>query len=243
MGGYGDVELLREDGLRLDGRRLDECRPISIEAGILPQADGSASVQWGQNLVIAAVYGPQEAHPRKIQRQDRAIVDVRYNMAPFSTTDRMRPGFNRRSIEISKVTAEALESVVEVERWPRSKISVEIEVLQAEAGTRCAGIVAASVALADAGIPMVDMLVSIASGKIAGMVVCDLDQVEDNYGEADLPIAVMPNLGNLVFIQMDGDLSPAELNQAMEYNLNSTTAIHAEMVRALETAAAKSGGD
>ena len=58
-----------------------------------------------------------EAHPRKIQRQDRAVIDVRYNMAPF-TSDRIRPGFNRRSREISKVTAEALESVVLVERFP-----------------------------------------------------------------------------------------------------------------------------
>ena len=45
MGGYGDVQLLREDGLRLDGRRVDEMREVKIEAGILPAADGSAWVQ------------------------------------------------------------------------------------------------------------------------------------------------------------------------------------------------------
>ena len=112
MGGYGDVQLLREDGLRLDGRRVDEMRPIEIKAGILPAADGSAWVQHGLNVAVAAIYGPMEAHPRKIQKQDRAVIDVRYNMAPFSTSDRIRPGFNRRSREISKVTAEALESVV-----------------------------------------------------------------------------------------------------------------------------------
>ena len=129
MGGYGDIQLLREDGLRLDGRKLDESRPVTIQAGILPAADGSAMVTHGLNVAVAAVYGPMEAHPRKIQRQDRAVIDVRYNMAPFSTSDRIRPGFNRRSREISKVTAEALESVVLVERYPRSKIRVEIEIL------------------------------------------------------------------------------------------------------------------
>ena len=154
MGGYGDVKLLRDDGKRLDGRTVDEMRPVSIEAGVLPAADGSAMVTHGLNVAVAAVYGPMEAHPRKIQRQDRAVIDVRYNMAPFSTGDRIRPGFNRRSREISKVTAEALESVVLVERYPRSKIRVEIEILAAEAGTRCVGITAAAVALADAGIPM-----------------------------------------------------------------------------------------
>ena len=108
MGGYGDVQLLRDDGLRLDGRRVDEMREVKIEAGILPAADGSAWVQHGLNVAVCAVYGPMEAHPRKIQRQDRAVIDVRYNMAPFSTSDRIRPGFNRRSREISKVTAESI---------------------------------------------------------------------------------------------------------------------------------------
>ena len=109
MGGYGDVQMIDDKGLRMDGRKPSECRPIEIETGVVPVADGSARVRWGLNDVIAAVYGPMEAHPRKIQRQDRAVLDVRYNMAPFSTTDRIRPGFNRRSREISKVTAEALE--------------------------------------------------------------------------------------------------------------------------------------
>ena len=76
MGGYGDVQLLREDGLRLDGRRVDEMREVKIEAGILPAADGSAWVQHGLNVAVCAVYGPMEAHPRKIQRQDRAVIDV-----------------------------------------------------------------------------------------------------------------------------------------------------------------------
>ena len=208
MGGYGDVQLLREDGLRLDGRRVDEMRPIEIKAGILPAADGSAWVQHGLNVAVAAIYGPMEAHPRKIQKQDRAVIDVRYNMAPFSTSDRIRPGFNRRSREISKVTAEALESVVLLERFPRSKIRVEIEILSAEAGTRCVGITAASVALADAGIPMRDMVVGIASGKIEDIFENgDLDKAEDNYGQADLPMGILPNTGEMAFLQMDGDLS------------------------------------
>ena len=104
MGGYGDVQLLKEDGTRLDGRTVDEMRAVEVVAGVLPAADGSAMVRHGKNVAVCAVYGPMEAHPRKIQRQDRAVIDVRYNMAPFSTTDRIRPGFNRRSREISKVT-------------------------------------------------------------------------------------------------------------------------------------------
>ena len=162
-------------------------------------------------------------------------------MAPFSTRDRIRPGYNRRSREISKVTAEALESAVLVERFPRSKIRVEIEILAAEAGTRCAGITAASVALADAGIPMRDMVVGVASGKIEDTVVLDLDKAEDNYGQADLPVGILPNTGEIAFLQMDGDLSPEEFDLAMEYNFKAAKEIHEIMVDALK--ARYDGGD
>ena len=146
MGGYGDVQMIDENGLRMDGRSPGDIREVTIETGVIPVADGSCRMTWGTNEAIVGVYGPMEAHPRKIQRQDRAVLDVAYNMAPFSTTDRMRPGFNRRSREISKVTKDALESVVLLELYPRSKIRVTIEIVSAEAGTRCVGLTAASVA-------------------------------------------------------------------------------------------------
>ena len=233
MGGYGDIQMIDENGLRMDGRTATQVRPITIETGVIPVSDGSCRMTWGTNDVVVAIYGPMEAHPRKIQRQDRAVLDVRYNMAPFSTSDRIRPGFNRRSREISKVTADALESVVLLELYPRSKIRVEIEVLCAEAGTRCVGLTAASVALADAGIPMTDLVVSVASGKVNDVVVCDLNKEEDNYGEADLPMGVLPNSGELVFLQMDGDLSPEEFQTAWDYNVQAASEIHKIMVEAL----------
>ena len=97
MGGYGDVKLLREDGKRLDGRAIDEMRPVTIEAGVLPAADGSAMVTHGLNVAVAAVYGPMEVHPRHKEKSDRAILKVNYAMLPFSTSDRCRPGPSRRS--------------------------------------------------------------------------------------------------------------------------------------------------
>ena len=233
--GYGDVEMIDANGIRNDGRKAGDVRPISIELGVVPVADGSCRMKWGNNDVIAAIYGPMEAHPRKIQRQDRAVLDVRYNMAPFSTSDRIRPGFNRRSREISKVTAEALESVVMLELYPRSKIRVEIEIICAEAGTRCVGLTAASIALADAGIPMTDLVISVASGKINDVVVRDLNKAEDNYGEADLPMGVLPNTGELVFLQMDGNLSPKEFQEAWDYNMDAAMVIHEYCVEALKT--------
>ena len=234
MGGYGDIQMIDENGLRMDGRGPGDVREISIQTGVVPVADGSCRMTWGTNEAIVAVYGPMEAHPRKIQRQDRAVLDVAYNMAPFSTTDRIRPGFNRRSREISKVTKDALESVVLLDLYPRSKIRVNIEIISAEAGTRCVGLTAASVALADAGIPMTDLVVSVASGKINDVVVCDLNKEEDNYGEADLPMGILPNSGELVFLQMDGDLSQDEFKAAWDYNMEAASSRHEKMVEALK---------
>jgi len=211
-----EIVLLSKDGKRLDGRKLDELRKIKMEAGVLHRADGSCYLEWGGNKVLVAVYGPREALPKHIQNPLRAIVSARYNMAAFSVEDRKRPGPDRRSREISKVVSEALEGVILTEQFPRATVDVNIEVLDAEAGTRCAGLTAAAVALADAGIPMRDIQVSCAAGKIDKHVVLDLGKEEDNYGEADLPIAIAPRTDEILLMQMDGHLTPDEFDEAVK---------------------------
>jgi len=236
MGSIGAKEvpvLLDGEGRRIDGRKLDELRPIQIRAGPLPQADGSAFVEWGQNKVMAAVYGPREVHPRHLQQSTKAVIQCRYNMAAFSVDERKRPGLDRRSQEISKVIGEAFESVVFAEEFPRTSIDVYIEVLQANAGTRCAGLVAASVALADAGIPMADLLPAVAVGKVGGQIALDLKKEEDNFGEADLPMALVPQSGRLVLLQMEGHMTEPELAQALELGVGGCRAIYEKMKQAL----------
>jgi exosome complex component RRP41 len=238
MGSVGAKEvpvLLTPDGRRIDGRRLDELRPIQIRAGPLRQADGSAFVEWGANKVMAAVYGPREVHPRHLQQNDRAVIQCKYNMAAFSVDERKRPGLDRRSQEISKVIGEAFQSVVFTEEFPRTSIDVYIEVLQANAGTRCAGLVAASVALADAGIPMVDLLPAVAVGKISGAIALDLKKEEDNFGEADLPMALVPQSGRLVLLQMEGHMTEQELGTALDLGIVGCRDIYEKMKAALRT--------
>jgi exosome complex component RRP41 len=215
-----DQIKLFQDGKRIDGRAIDELRPIKIEAGVLHRADGSCYLEWGGNKIMVAVYGPREAVPRHTQNQLRAIVNARYNMAAFSVDDRKRPGPDRRSREISKVTSEALEKILLLEKFPRAAIDVNIEVLNAEAGTRCAGLTAAGVALADAGIPMKDIPVACAAGKIEGQLVLDLGKEEDNYGDADLPVAISPRTGEILLLQMDGHLTLDEFDKALDMAMN-----------------------
>ena len=211
--------MLIKDGIRMDGRKPDELRPIKIEAGVLHRAQGSCYLEWGGNKVMAAVYGPREAIPRHIQHPLKAVINARYNMVPFSVSDRKRPGPDRRSVEISKVTSEALEHVVFTGLFPRTMIDVCIEVLGAEAGTRCAGLTAAAVALADAGIPMRDLPVACAAGKIDGTVVLDLAGDEDCEGEADMPVAIAPRTEEILLMQMDGHMTYQEFEEALELAL------------------------
>jgi exosome complex component RRP41 len=221
-----EIKLLDEKGLRLDGRKPGDMRPIKIEAGVLNRADGSAYIEWGQNKIMAAVYGPREVHPKHMQQPAKAIVQCRYNMASFSVSERKRPGPDRRSSEISKIIAEAFTNVVFVEQFPRATIDVYIEVLQANAGTRCAGLTAASVAMADAGVPMRDLIVSCAVGKVADTLVLDPGKEEDNHGQADLPFAIIPKTGEIVLLQMDGQLTFEEFKKALEIAKNSCSVIY-----------------
>jgi len=182
----------------------------------LDKADGSAYIEWGGNKILVAVYGPRELHPRHLAMSDRALLRCRYHMAPFSVDERKNPAPSRREIELSKVTREALEPATFTELYPRTVIDVFIEILQADGGTRCAGITAASVALADAGIPMRDLVAACAAGKIENKVVLDLNDVEDKVGEADLPIAILPQSEEISLMQMDGRMTAEEFQEAFK---------------------------
>jgi len=137
-------------------------------------------------------------------------------MAPFSVEERKSPGRSRREIELSKVIREALEPAIFVEEYPRTIIDIFIQVLEADGGTRTASITAASVALADAGIPMRDLVAAIAVGKAGDTLLLDLNGIEDQYGDGDMPIAIMPRYNLVTLFQADGIFAPEEIEEALK---------------------------
>ncbi|WXG40788.1 MAG: exosome complex exonuclease Rrp41 [Candidatus Freyarchaeum deiterrae] len=210
------IKLIAEDNLRLDKRKLDELRPIKLEVGVLSRADGSAYIEQGRSKILAAVYGPRELHPRHLAQPDEALLQCIYRMATFSVEERKSPAPSRRETELSKVITESLAPAVFLKYYPRSSIDVYIQVIQADGGTRCSSITAASLALADAGIPLRDLVAACAAGKIDGKVALDLSDIEDKSGEADLPVAIMPRKNLITLIQMDGFLTKQEFVEAYE---------------------------
>jgi len=227
-------KLIDKKGLRLDGRKPEELRSIKIEVGILPNADGSAYIQQGKNKILAGVYGPRELHPKHLALPDRTVLRCRYHMAPFSVQERKSPAPSRRDIELSKVIREALEPSIFLEYYPRTGIDIFVEILQADGGTRCASITAAALALADAGIPMRDLVVACAAGKADDTIVLDLMDTEDKKGGADVPVALMPNLNAITLLQMDGILTFEEFEKAVNLALKGCRKIYTMQKEALK---------
>lgn len=235
MGSSGNKPQLIKDGKRMDGRAFDEPRPLRIEAGVLKNAAGSAYLEWGNNRVLAAVNGPKEATPKHFADPTKAIVKCRYMMAPFSSIEgHGRSGPNRRATEISKVAKEAFENVILLNDYPGGQIDIYMEILQSDGGTRAAGITAAAVALANAGIHMKDLVYSVSVGRIDEHMVLDVDMIEDNYSDADMPMVIAPRNDDVLLLQMDGGLSREQFDTAMKMAVTSGKRIHEVQKAALE---------
>jgi len=223
-----------KNGKRLDGRKVEELRPIKMEVGILPRADGSAYLEWGQNKVIAGVFGPKEALPKHTQNPYKALIKYVYRMATFSVPDRKNPRPGRREIEISKVSGEALEHASFLERFPNTEIDVHVEILDSNAGTRVAALTAASLALADAGIPMKDLVCAVGVGKAGGEIILDLNKEEEDAPDAvDIPLAIMPRTQEIVLLQMDGLLTKQEWNKALKLGIQGCKQVYEMQRKAL----------
>ena len=230
---------------RLDGRKDNELRPMEAKTKVIPNAEGSASFKIGKTWAIAAVYGPREIYPRFLANPKKGILRCHYSMMPFSGSgERIRPGSSRRAQEIAMVMTKSLEPVVDLSQFPNSVVDVFVELPQTDAGTRCAAISAASMALADAGIPMKDMVSAVAVGQADDKVIADLTYKEEHIYEfnedskgapvSDIPIAMVYNTKELTLLQMDGEITKENLIKALELGKEAIEKVYEVQVKALK---------
>ncbi len=221
---------------RVDNRKFDEPRKMEAKVGVIDRADGSAMFKIGDTIAVAAVYGPRELYPRFLQDSEKGILKCTYDMLSFSVPERKRPGPNRRSVEISLVTEKALLPALDLKNYANTVIDVFIEIIQANAGTRCAGICAASLALADAGLPMKGLVSAISVGKVGDKVVVDLNKEEEDYedGSTDIPIAILLPDEKITLLQLDGNIKKEEFLKALEYGKKTCSEIYNVQVKALK---------
>ena len=222
---------------REDGRAFDELRKMDAKIGIVPNADGSAMFSFGDTIAIAAVYGPKKMHPQHLQNPETGVLRYNYNMMSFSVTDRIRPGPSRRSQEISKISEWAINPVLMIKQFPGTVVDVHVHILQANASTRCAGINAAALALAHAGIPMKGLVSSVSIGKLDKDLVVDVSKDEEDWekgeGATDIPFTFTSD-GKLTHIQLDGKIEAKQLKESVKLAKKACEKIYEVQKKALK---------
>ncbi|KAH9288612.1 hypothetical protein KI387_032729, partial [Taxus chinensis] len=201
-------------------------RQLHAQVGVVDKADGSAIFEMGNTKVMAAVYGPREVQNKSQQLHDQALVRCEYSMANFSTGDRVRrPKGDRRSTEISLVIRQTMEAAILTHLMPRSQIDIFVQVLQADGGTRSACINAATLALADAGIPMCDLVTSCAAGYLNSTCLLDMNYVEDSAGGPDVTVGLLAKMDKVTLLQMDSKLPMDIFENVMQLAVEGCKAI------------------
>lgn len=187
------------------------------------------------------MYGPRLLHPQHMQDPKQATLRVNYDLLSFSVYDRKKPGPSRRSQEISKMTEYALSPVLDLKEFPSTVIDVQIYILQADAGTRTAGINAASMALAHAGLPMKNLVCSVAIGKQDTTVVADLTKEEEDFhegeGATDFPLAKIANSDQFTLVQLDGNIATELVAEVLEMANETCAEVYEVQKKALKAGA------
>ncbi|KAI0059185.1 exosome component 4 [Artomyces pyxidatus] len=223
------IEILNDGGYRSDGRRQYELRDMTFDMSEQAGADGSAIIAHGLTQVLVSVFGPREAKMRSQTLHDRAIINVEVSIAPFSTGDRRkRARGDKRILEFASMIKATFEPVVQTSLHPRSQIDIFVHVLQQDGGVLQACINATTLALANAGVPLLDFVCAVTGGVHAAAPMLDLTTLEEN----DLPhvtVAVMPRTGRVTLVSMETRLHVDRFEEIFRLAGQAGSVLHKEM--------------
>lgn len=206
-------QMIIEEGIRVDGRKLDEIRPISSEVGILPRAHGSGLFTRGQTQVLSvATLGrcSEEQILDGLGEEETKRYIHHYNFPAFSVGE-VRPvrGPGRREIGHGALAERALLPVIPSEEEFPYTIRVVSEVLESNGSTSQASICGSTLALMDAGVPIKKPVAGIAMGLVKYQdkfaVLTDIQGLEDHLGDMDFKVAGTRD--GVTAIQMDIKIS------------------------------------
>ncbi|MDA1256798.1 MAG: ribonuclease PH [Chloroflexi bacterium] len=220
------------DFTRPDGRAPGDPRPITIETGFQPHAEGSVLITAGNTHVVCSA-SVEETVPRWMSGSGRGWVTAEYGMLPRATNTRSgreaRSGRQGgRSQEIQRLIGRSLRGVVDLTAMGERSVIVDCDVLRADGGTRTAAITGSYVALSLAlrGLvsegaiesdPMTDAVAAISVGVVSGTPLLDLCYEEDSAAESDMNV-VMTGSGKLIEVQATAEGAPFsrdELNELL----------------------------
>ena len=214
-------QYINAAGLRRDGRRTQEIRRLRCRFGPIGSCDGSAYVEHGCNKILAVVRGPRALASRSHGQFDRATITCTYTQAPFAKTEHRKiRSRDRRTEQIAASIQKTFEAVIQTHLYPRSEISVEIQVLQSDGGALSSAINATTLALFDAGIPCSDYVVSCTAGHLDKRPLLDLNYEEESSGGPMVHIAMTPSNSNILTTNMTSKMSIESFEETMHLALD-----------------------
>lgn len=202
--------LILEKGIRPDGRKVDEIRQLTVEVGLLPRTHGSALFTRGQTqaLTIATLGSPgEEQIIETMDEEGTKRFMHHYNFPPFSTGEvKANRGASRREIGHGALAERALLNVIPDQNTFPYTIRLVSEILSSNGSSSMASTCGATLALMDAGVPILEPVSGIAMGLITDdkgkyQVLSDLQGLEDFAGDMDFKIAGTKN--GITAIQLD----------------------------------------
>ncbi|KNZ43032.1 ribonuclease PH [Acetobacterium bakii] len=207
---------------RIDGRKKDELRPITITRNFIRNAEGSVLIEMGNTKVICTAM-VEEKVPHFLKGQKQGWITAEYEMLPGSTNtrksrDRNRGKIDGRTMEIQRLIGRSLRSVMDLKKLGERTLWIDCDVIQADGGTRTAAITGAFIALHDAlsgllekgvikEMPITNFVAATSVGIHQGEIIMDLCYEEDSSAEVDMNM-VMTEDGEIIEIQGTGEERP-----------------------------------
>ncbi|KAI8076460.1 ribosomal protein S5 domain 2-type protein [Gilbertella persicaria] len=226
--------VLNAEKKRLDNRAVEDLRPIFLKTGLITQANGSAYIEVGNTKVTCAVYGPRQLKKAEFSNLCKLYCDFRFST--FSCTKRRGQIKDAEEKEFSQILVESLTPAVRVELLPKSAIDIYVTVLENDGTSSClaAAIIASSVALADAGIEMLDQVTACSTvlTKDQGILMDGTDY-EETHKEGSLVLSYMPSLNEVTHILQTGRSDSAISSKAIEQCIDGCSKIYSVMSNSL----------
>jgi len=226
-------------GVRIEGRKPDEMRPVTITRDFVRYAEGSALIVVGETKVLCTA-SVEDRVPPFLRDTGQGWVTAEYSMLPRSTRVRTprEMAARGRAYEIQRLIGRALRAVTDLSSFRERTIVLDCDVIQADGGTRTAAITGAFVALADAvrrlrmeGIAprarLKDFVAAISVGYVEGGLLLDLNYAEDSIAEVDMNVAMT---GGGRFVEVQGTAEEVPFDQEQ---LTQMLSLAAEGIRRL----------
>ncbi|KAJ6630835.1 ribosomal protein S5 domain 2-like protein [Mycena sp. CBHHK59/15] len=214
-------------------RYAADIRPIFLQPGLISQANGSAYIETAKTKIACAVYGPRQSKNMTYSEMGRLNVEVKFT--PFSCVRRRAPMRDAEDRSIAVAIHQALVSSVRLELLPKSTIDIFITIIESDGLEGCvaSGSIAASTALADAGIELLGLVTSCAACAVGKEIWLDPTEEEGRCSNGTLVLACMSALGKVTSVWQTGEMKIADALGCIDACQEKCTEIHSVVAQAL----------